>query len=180
MTDNHPPLDLDGALARIVARCAETFTNFKTVVAEDETRQKLELPAILIQLSELEPDLENDPHTGQFPCLVHIDARIVMGHRTPRVRREVAKAAGALAAFAHKNRFGTAWGEARILSVEPDDFAPHADQYDIWHIEWVHAAQLGPHYIERAEGLPAQVLMSWAPDVGPDHENSYHEEIADV
>ena len=102
-------LDLGAALDTVVATLAAAFPTFKTVAAEDETRKTLEVPAIIVQMSELEPDPDKDPHTGQFPCLVRIEARIVLGYRTPKVRREVLKAAGALAAAVHSNRLGVAW-----------------------------------------------------------------------
>ena len=166
-------IDLGLALDAVVASIQSQFVAFKTVAAEDEKRTELAVPAIILQMSELEPALDADPHSGQFPCLVHIEARLVLGHRTPKVRREVIKAAGALAAFVHSNRFGVRWGAAVILAVEPDDFAPNADQFDIWRLEWVHQADLGVAF-DWDEGVtPSEIVSSWAPDIGPGREGSY-------
>jgi hypothetical protein len=167
------PIDLGLALDTIVAQLGAAFATFKTVAAEDEARTKLAVPAIIVQISELEPDLEKDAHTGQFPCLVRLEARVVMGHRTPKVRREVAKAAGAIAAFVHNNRLGVAWGGATVLSVEPDEFAPQADNFDIWRIEWAHSADIGQSYFVDDGVTPREILSSWAPDIGPDNEGEY-------
>ncbi|WP_211299481.1 hypothetical protein [Pukyongiella litopenaei] len=166
-------IDLGLALDTIVDLLGAEFNSFKTVAAEDESRTKLAVPAIIVQLSELEPDPDKDPHTGQLPCLVRVEARIVMGHRTPKVRREVIKAAGAVAAFVHSNRLGVPWGAATILAVEPDEFAPQADQFDIWRIEWAHSADIGPSYFVDEGATPGQILTSWAPAIGPDHEADY-------
>lgn len=173
MTDE---IDLGAGLDAIVGALAEQFPAFKTVAAEDESRQKLQVPALLVQLSELEPAPDKDPHTGQFPCHLRVEARIVMGHRTPQVRREVIKAAGAIAAFVHSNRFGVTWGEAVILSVEPDEFSPKADSFDIWRIEWSHHVDLGPSYFVDEGVTPSQVLTSWSPEIGPPHEAKYKPE----
>ena len=166
-------LDLGAALDTVIATLAAEFDTFRTVAAEDEDRKKLAVPAIIVQMSELEPDPDKDPHTGQFPCLVRLEARIVMGHRTPKVRREVVKAAGAVAAFVHSNRLGVAWGAAMVIAVDPDEFAPQADRFDIWRVEWVHAADIGPSYFVDEGVTPSEVLTSWAPEIGPDHEDDY-------
>ncbi|WP_299144119.1 hypothetical protein [uncultured Tateyamaria sp.] len=174
------PIDLGAALETVVAAIAAEFGTFKAVEAEDEKRKGLPVPAILVQISELEPDPDMDPHTGQFPCLVHLEARIVMGHRTPRVRREVVKAAGALAAFLHNSRLGVAWGAAKVIAVDPDDFAPLAETFDIWRVEWVHSADIGESYFVDEGVTPHQVLASWSPDIGPDNEPEYEEIEGDV
>ncbi len=166
-------LDLGVALDTVIASLAAEFDTFKTVAAEDEDRKKLAVPAIIVQMSELEPDPDKDPHTGQFPCLVRLEARIVMGHRTPKVRREVIKAAGAVAAFVHSNRLGVAWGAATVIAVDPDDFAPQADSFDIWRVEWVHAADIGASYFVDEGVTPSQILTSWSPDIGTAHEGDY-------
>ncbi|WP_171178654.1 hypothetical protein [Ruegeria sp. HKCCD8929] len=169
-------IDLGAALDTVVATIAAEFDTFKTVVAEDESRNELKVPAIIVQLSELEPAPDNDAHTGQFPCLVRLEARVLLGHRTPKVRREVVKAAGALAAFLHNNRLGVTWGAAMIVAVEPDEFAPQADQVDIWRVEWAHEADIGPSYFVNEGTTPTQVLTSWAPEIGPDHVDGYKPE----
>ncbi len=167
------PIDLGAALDKIVETLGAEFNTFKTVAAEDENRKKLEVPAIIVQLSELEPDPDQDAHTGQFPCMVRVEARIVMGHRTPKVRREVIKAAGAIAAFVHNSRLGVAWGAAKVLAVEPDEFAPQADKFDIWRIEWAHSADIGASYFVDDGATPTEILTSWSPDIGPAHEGDY-------
>ncbi|MCA0905138.1 hypothetical protein LCM27_01860 [Ruegeria marisrubri] len=166
-------IDLGAALDTVVANIAAKFPTFKTVAAEDEKREQLLLPAILVQVSELEPLPDQDPHTGQFPCLVRFEARIVMGHRTATVRREVLKAAGALSVHIHNSRLGVKWGGATVLSVEPDEFAPKADQFDIWLVEWAHEACIGDTYFVDSGATPTQVLTSWAPDVSTANQSKY-------
>lgn len=166
-------IDLGWALDAVVAELATKFATFKTVAAEDEERRKLEVPAMLVQISELEPLPGGDPHTGQFPCLVRFEARIVMGHRKPKVRREVLKAAGALATYVHNSRLGVAWGAATVLSVEPDEFAPNADQFEIWQVEWVHEACIGDSYFVDESTTPSELLTAFAPSVGAAHEHAY-------
>lgn len=166
-------VDLGDALDTVVAALAGKFPTFKTVAAEDESRKELEVPALIVQFSEIEPDPDRDPHTGQFPARLRVEARIVMGHRTAKVRREVIKAAGAVATFVHNNRLGVPWGAGVVVAVEPDEFAPVVETHDVWLIEWAHTVDLGDSYFVDDGVTPTEVLTSWSPNVGPDHEGDY-------
>ena len=167
------PLDLGLALDAIVAALGAQFATFKTVAAEDESRASLALPAIIVQMSEIEPELDRDPETGQFPGLVRVEVRVVMGKRTPKVRREAITAAAAVAAFAHKERFGVLWGAAVIAAIEPDEFSPVADQFDVWRVEWGHSADFGASYFVDEGETPTMVLASFVPEIGEPNEGAY-------
>lgn len=168
-------VDVSQAWDVVISEIAGKFPGFKVQAGEDADRDKLEIPAILIDLTELEPASESDATTGEWACLVHFVARVVIGYRTPQVRRTVARAAGALAAFVHGNRLGTAWGGGVVIAAGPDEFSPRADQVDIWSIEWVHQADLGDR-IEVEDGdVPSEVFVSWVPEIGEAHVDDYDE-----
>lgn len=169
-------IDLEAARDNIIEALGEAFPSFKTIEAEDEKQSQFALPAILVQLSEIEPDLDADPHTGQFPCLIRFEARILIGHRTPKNRITIARAAGRVAVVVHHNRFGIPWGAARVLAVEPDEFAPVAEQYEVWRVEWVHPVDLGPSVFIDDGQIPSMLLTSWSPQIGEEHEDDYQEE----
>ena len=169
---------LGDALDNVVLAIGAAFPAAKSVVAEDESLTDLPVPAIVVQISELEPDPGSDAHDGRFPCNVRIEARVIIGHRTPKARREVAQFAGALAAFVHSNRFGVVWNAATILAVEPDEFAPMADKFDVWRVEWVHGAHVGPE-VDLDDFVATKVLVSGAPSIGPENEPTYVELSAD-
>ncbi|MEY8099041.1 hypothetical protein AB9F29_16690 [Falsihalocynthiibacter sp. S25ZX9] len=177
MTD---AIDLGDALDIVVASLAAQFPTFKTVAAEDESRSELKVPALIVQMSEIEPSPDTDVHTGQLPCFVRFEARIVLGNRTAKVRREVVKAAGAIATFIHSNRLGVEWGPAVIGAIEPDEFSPIANKFDVWRIEWVHEANLGDSYFVDDGVTPTELLISFAPEIGPDHEGDYVAGVPDV
>ncbi|RYH04126.1 hypothetical protein EU805_01780 [Salipiger sp. IMCC34102] len=168
-------VDLDAALEAVRAGFAERFPGVNVVIAEDAEDDELPVPALVCQISEIEPDPDGDPLTGQFPCLVRVQARIVLGRRTPAVRMQTLKLAGAVAAQVHAERFGVKWGAATVIAVEPDEFAPAAARFDVWLVEWVHAARLGDAFELPPEFLPSEVLVSHAPRVGIPHEADYEE-----
>lgn len=168
-------VDLDAALAGIRAVFATRFEGVNVAIAEDADDDELPVPALVLQIAEIEPDPEGDPLTGQFPCLVRVQARIVLGARTPSVRMQTLKLAGAVAAQVHAERFGVQWGGAKVIAVEPDEFAPAAARFDVWLVEWIHRARLGDEFELPVEFLPTEVLVSHAPDIGIPHEPDYEE-----
>jgi hypothetical protein len=168
-------LDLSVALSSVVSKLSERFPDLNVVVAEDVERTDIAVPALVCQIAEIEPDPEREPLTGEFPCLVRVQARIVLGHRTPKVRMATLQLAGAIAAAVHTNRFGVEWGGGRVFIVEPDEFSPDADRFDVWLVEWVHAARLGEGFALPDEFQPTEVLVSHAPQIGLDHEANYVE-----
>ena len=173
-------VDLGEALDKIVADLAAKFPTFKTVAAEDEGRKELQVPAIIVQFSGIEPEPDKDPHTGQLSARVRVEARIVMGHRTPQVRREVIKAAAALGVYIQNNRFGVKWGAAEVVGIDPDEFAPIVETHDVWMVEWGHTVDLGDSYFVDEGVTPTEILTSWAPEIGPGNEGSYTPEAPDV
>ena len=164
---------LGAALDHVVAAIAAKFPTYKTVVAEDQTKGKVTVPAILINFVDLEPAPDADASTDQWPCYVRFEASIILGLRTPKIHREIAQATAALAAFIHNNRLTVPWGAGQVLAAEPDEFAPNADQYHVWRVEWQHQADLGD-VIWTADGIaPTEVLLSFVPAIGNDHEADY-------
>jgi hypothetical protein len=168
-------LDLAAALAGIVSKLSEAFPDVNVCEAEGVEPDELPVPALICQISEIEPDPDREPLTGQFPCMVRVQARIVLGHRTPTVRMQTLKLAGAVAAIVHNDRFGSEWGGAKVFAVEPDEFAPEANRFDVWLVEWSHAARLGAGFALPAEFQPTEVLVSNAPRIGLGNEAEYVE-----
>lgn len=168
------PIVLGEALDTVIDTISAKFPTFNTTAGEDQIDKDLPVPAILVSIAEIEPDLDQDGHNGQFPCIVRLEAQIVLGARNAQVRRNIAEAAGAVATFLHSNRLGVAWGAAAVLSVEPDEFAPGSDRFEIWRVEWGHSAHLGAtHFDDEGGKTPSEILTSWAPETGPDHEAQY-------
>ena len=140
-------VDPAAALDRVAAAIRAEFSTGHVVVAEDGDelidRKRLCIPAIIVQISDIEPSPDDEPFTGQFPCRIRFEAWLIEGFRGIEMRRKILNRAARLATFVHCNRFGVYWGAAEILSVAPDDFSPRADKYEIWRVEWMHQADLG-------------------------------------
>ena len=142
MADALIETDLSALHEQIGQSLKAAFPVFKVVefYREEEDREPLlngELPALLLELSEMEPNIDNDPGTEQFPMIARFEARVVIGFRTPQAKVEVRKLAGAVAAFIHKHgRFYGPGGAAVVDGIVSDDFSPGLDRYEVWRVEF--------------------------------------------
>lgn len=165
-------LDLDALHDGIRDSIAAAFPALATVEDYREDRNGLRLPAVLIEMTELEPDIEADPGTEQLACLARFDAHIVIGFRTLAAKREIRKLAAALAKHVHGNRWGQRVGPAEVVAVAPDDFTPELDRFEVWRVEWQQPVHIGES-VWRNDGETPIPVFSWAPDIGPGNEDQY-------
>ena len=167
-------VDLDALHDAIVQSIGDSFPALQTVTTYHTDRQQLDLPAVLIELIELEPNPDDDPQTEQLPALARFEARIVVGFRETDVKREIRKLAAALAHHIHQERWAQPVGPAEVTAISPDDFSPELDQFEVWRIEWMHAVHIGES-VWGDDGTPPVPVYSWAPDIGPGNEDKYKE-----
>lgn len=165
-------LDLDALHDAIVQSIAAQFPALATVEDYREDRLNLPLPAVLVELIELEPTPDADPMTEQLAALARFDARVVMGFREPQAKRSVRKLAAALALHVSGQRWGQKIGPAEVVVIAPDDFTPELDQFEVWRVEWQQPVHIGPS-IWTDDGVTPVPVFSFAPDIGPGNEGSY-------
>jgi len=165
-------IDLDALHAAILQSIAAQFPALATVEDYRDDRLQLVLPAVLVELTELEPVPDDDPMTEQLAALARFDARIVLGFRDANVKREIRKLAAALGLHIHQQRWGLPVGPAEVVSITPDDFSPELDQFEVWRVEWQQAVHIGVS-VWGDEGTPPVPVFSFAPDIGPGNEDKY-------
>lgn len=166
-------IDLDALHDAIIASIAAAFPSLATVDAYSEDRKQLTLPAVLINLTDLEPEPDEDPGTEQLAAMARFDAQVVIGFRTANAKREVRKLAAALAHHIYGNRWGQPVEAARVTAIVQDDFSPELDRFEVWRIEWQQIIHIGTSIWDNDGVIPTQVLVSFAPDIGPDNEPAY-------
>jgi hypothetical protein len=173
MTDRNTEIDINVLHQAIVDAIAAEFPDLETVEDHTEARQQLRLPAVLIELTALEPAPDIDPGTEQLAVLARYDAHVIIGFKTPQAKREIRRLTSALAAFIHGKRWGQPVAPAEIVDIVPDDFNPALDRYECWLISWQQAVHLGASVWNNDGTLPVVVLASIAPEIGLPHEYEY-------
>lgn len=166
-------IDLDALHTAVVNAIEEQFPSVVTVADYREDRQRLPLPAILIELDDIEAAPDEDPGTEQLAARTRWIARIIIGFRTANAEREVRKLAAALGAFIHMQRWGQPVEAAQVLTISPDTFDPSLDQYVVWAVEWQQIVHLGASVWKPDGELPETVLYSHVPRIGIPYEDEY-------
>lgn len=166
-------IDLSTLHQAILNAIAAQFPSVNTVEDYRDDRRSLPLPAILVELSDLEADPESDPGTEQLAVTARFEARVIIGFRTANAEREIRKLAGSLAAFVHQQRWGQPVEGAQVLTVTPDTFDPDLDQYVVWRVEWQQVIYLGQSVWTNDGEIPETVLFSYEPETGVPNEDKY-------
>lgn len=172
MADFDPEVNIDALHDAIEAKIKVAFPDFQTVeFYRDDEDQLVPTPACLLAMTDAEPT-EDDAGTGQWPVLLRFEAHIIMPHRSKDTRINIRRAALAMATWLHQSgRFG---GEkAQVIACEPDEFAPVADKFMAWRVEFVIKAFLGETAWTNDGTIPADVLFSWSPKIGTGNEGEY-------
>lgn len=193
MANANTEITLDELHQAIESAIRAQFPDLKLVsfYREENERAELrkdELPACLLELSEMEPTPEVDPGTEQLAVNARFEARLIIGFRTPRAKLEIRKLAAALAVFLRLKRWPhptepgktVPTGPAEVIAIMPDEFSPELDRYEVWRVEWTQALHLGEGIWKDDGVTPGTPLYSWVPEIGQGHEGDYKHAVPDL
>ncbi|WIY23784.1 hypothetical protein [Parasedimentitalea psychrophila] len=172
MADN---IDLDQLHDAILTRIREQFPDLQTVEDYGADRKDLLMPAVLLELVDMEADPDSDPGTEQLAVVTKWAARVVFSFRQENLKREIRKLAGALGVLVHDNRWGQSVNPAKVTVIGPDAFDPAFDNFEVWAVEWDQQVDLGAS-VWTGEGVtPERVMVGYSPDTGPGQDGAYTE-----
>jgi hypothetical protein len=166
-------IDLDALHDAVVAAIVAGMPAVASVQSYPSERTALNLPAILVDLEDMEAAPDADPGTEQLAVLTRWRARLILGFRTADVYRQVRKGAGQLAHLVHLNRWGMPVGPARVTIVGPDPFDPDLDQYEAWVVEWEQVVHLGASVWGDEGIVPQTVYLGLEPETGLENIDKY-------
>ena len=181
--DANTNVDLDALHDAIVADIKAQFPDIVTVEFYRTEERKgtlagLPLPAIILDLSEFEPDMEIDPGSEQLAVHARFEAEIIFGYRTPDVKRAIRKFAAAFSAWLRLRRWnGVRTGPAYVTSVHRSDFNPDLDQFEVWCVEWSQPVHLGNTIWTNDGTVPTDVFVGYSPDIGLGHKQDYEQVV---
>jgi hypothetical protein len=176
MTDFNAFLDLDALHSQIEAEIKAQYPDLKVVeFYRTEERQQLPLPAVLLDMTELEVQDENDPGTGQLAVNARFEAEIIFGFNTPNVKREIRKFAAAFAAWLRLRRWQGIVGPdaVHVTGCYRDAFHPQLDKYEVWRVEFAQVLYLGDNVWTNDGKIPTNIYVGFTPDVGLGSEPKY-------
>ncbi|MEO3478142.1 hypothetical protein AAFO90_10730 [Phaeobacter sp. CAU 1743] len=170
-------VELNALHDAILAQIRADFPALVTVGDYDEDRKDLLIPAVLVELVDMEGAPDEDPGTEQVPFVSKWVARVVLGFRTESVKREVRRLAAALGVKIHRQRWGQTVSPAQVTYIGPDAFDPEFDKFEVWAVEWDQQIDLGASVWPGEGVVPEVVKVGWAPDIGPGNEADYADSV---
>lgn len=140
---------------------------------EDQDRQPLVTPALLIEIDAINPGA--DDGTDRQPLLLNIAVHAVLSFRTADVQLELREFAADVLAHARHNRWGLygAVQEPAALSAQPGEFRPGLSGFDSWRVAWEQTVFVGPSAWTATGLTPTEVWFSTVPEIGTAHVDDY-------
>lgn len=133
--------------------------------------QQIAVPAVLIELVELEPGI--DQGTGETALIARFEARVIVGAEREQCQQQAAFAASQLAVLLRLQTWG--------LEVEPSEFVraaqdwsrPELDGYAVWVVEWTQGIYLGEEEWPWPNEPPGTLVFAFTSDTGRDNDDQY-------
>ncbi|UZS62395.1 hypothetical protein [Pseudomonas syringae] len=133
--------------------------------------QQVAVPAVLIELVELEPGV--DQGTGETALIARFEARVIVGSEREQCQQQAAFAASQLAVLLRLQTWG--------LEVEPSEFVraaqdwsrPELDGYAVWVVEWTQGIYLGEEEWPWPNEPPGTLVFAFTSDTGRDSDDHY-------
>lgn len=148
----------------IVAGLRAKLAGVPTVDAYPDIERRIHLPAVLIELAEMEPG--DDPGTGETALVGRFQARAIIDPNASRANMLVRELAARVAvALAHET-WGLEISIARLVQIGEDAFKPELDGYLVWVVEWTHEFHLGDATWPYPDESGLSVMLGMYPETG--------------
>jgi hypothetical protein len=159
------PFSLDQLNRAIEQNLKAHLPGVQAVTAWPNIKDRIALPAVFIELAEMEPGV--DIGTGHTTLVCKFEARIIVDPIRPQHCQQAAYLAAQLAVLLRLQTWG--------LEVEPAEFGqamqdwtkPELDGYVVWLVEWTHQLYLGVEEWPWPNEPPGSLVFDIESDDGP-------------
>lgn len=182
-------------LTQLVNGVAQTLATkiagMATVSAFPQIGKRIRLPALLIDIDQLEPG--EDPGTGELAMKASIQAYIVVDPVVGNAQALVKELAARVAMAGIHENWGVPVAPAKLVQIGDASFRPELNGYETWLVEWTNDIRLGTEIDWQTYADPAssrifdslegkapasaypvtEVVWGIWPDVGVGHEQDY-------
>lgn len=142
-----------------------------TVAFYPRPGERIQTPAILLELEDIQAQDPDDTGTEQMPVVLNFNAYVTLDFKTGN-KRAVKVLAAAVMAFVRGKRWSEPVGAAVVSGASPDVIQGKEADYEVMRVEFSHEAILGAG-IEDEGILPWKVYLGISPLIGPDHVDDY-------
>lgn len=157
--------------AAIVAGLRAKLNGVPTVDAYPVIQRRIHLPAVLVELAEMEPG--DDPGSGETALIGRFQARAIIDPIQANADMQVRELAARIAVAITHETWGQEIGIAKLVQIGEDAFKPELDGYMVWVVEWTHEFHLGESAWPYPDESGLTVMLGMYPETGTGNEASY-------
>ncbi|SDU56661.1 hypothetical protein [Pseudomonas mandelii] len=159
------PFNLDQLYRAIEQHLKAHLPGVHAVTAWPNIKDRIALPAVFIELAEMEPGL--DIGTGQTSLICKFEARIIVDPIRPQYCQQAAHLAAQLAVLLRLQTWGLEVEPAEFVQAMQDWTKPELDGYVVWSVEWTQQVYLGDEEWPWPDEPPGSLLFGFN-DAGKD------------
>lgn len=162
---------LDQLYQAIEQHVSRHLSGVRAVTAWPNIKDRIALPAVFIELSDMEPG--PDIGSGETTLICRFEARIIVDPILSRHCQQAVQLASQLAVLLRAQTWDVQVEPAEFVQAMQDWTKPELDGYVVWLVEWTHQLYLGVEEWPWPDEPPGSLVFGFSPDIGPGHEADY-------
>lgn len=148
------PLTLDLFFSTVERHIRQHLPVLEIVASWPDIRERISLPALLLELAEVEPG--TDPGTGRVALTCRLEARVVVAAEEPEHHQQAIHIATQLAVLLRAQYWELDDVDAaEFVHAGPDWTRPELDSCTVWKVEWTQQIYLGEEQWPWPDAAPA-------------------------
>lgn len=164
-------LNLDQLYQAIEQHLQANLPGVQTVAAWPNIEDHIPLPAVFLEMSEIEPGA--DIGTGETTMVCKFEARIIVDPIQVDHHRQVVQLVTQLIVLLRAQNWGLEIECAEFIQALQDWTRPELDGYTVWLVEWNQTIYLGTEEWPWPDEPPGTLLIGVSPDIGPGSRDQY-------
>ncbi|WP_397452525.1 hypothetical protein [Pseudomonas sp. NA-150] len=166
------PFSLDQLYGAIEQHLLKSLSGLASVEIWPEiTGSSIALPAVILELSEMEPGVEIG--TGETSLVCKFEARIVVDPIKDHHNQQAVQLASQCAVALRAQTWGLPVEPAEFVRAGQDWTQPDLDGYTVWLVEWTQQIYLGEQSWPWPNEPPGILVFGFNADTGPGNEGKY-------
>lgn len=147
------------------------LSGVQTVAAWPNIEDHIPLPAVFLEMSEIEPGA--DIGTGETTMVCKFEARVIVDPIQADHHRQVVQLSTQLIVLLRAQNWGLEIECAEFIQAVQDWTRPELDGYTVWLVEWNQTIYLGTEEWPWPDEPPGTLLIGVSPDIGPGSRDQY-------
>jgi hypothetical protein len=160
------PFSLEQLYQAVEQHLSTHLPGVQTVSAWPNIQDRIALPAVFLELAEIEPGA--DIGTGETTLVCKFEARIIVDPIQPLHQQQAVQLATQLAVILRAQTWGLEVEPAEFVQALQDWTQSALDGYTVWLVEWTQQVYLGVEEWPWPDQPPGMLLFGFNDDVKPD------------